>query len=144
MQSIIFTKEQVNKTLPLVKNITNDIMKTWNIIIESRAKCEKLEIQMKKYKSLDDKSASDLAEYKDGLNVYIDRINRYIKEIEALGAFVEEFRRGIVNFPTIVYDRKAFICIRPLEEDEATYFHELDETFADRQELPSAEHRLTD
>ena len=61
----------------------------------------------------------------------IDRINGYIREIEDLGCFVQEFKRGVINFPTLYVGRKVFLCWRPGDE-EVRYWHELDESFTER------------
>ena len=65
------------------------------------------------------------------LNLLIDRINGYIREIEDLGCFVQEFKRGVINFPTLYVGRKVFLCWRPGDE-EVRYWHELDESFTER------------
>ena len=51
--------------------------------------------------------------------------------MEELGCFVEEFKRGIVNFPSLYNGRKVFLCWHP-GEDHVGHWHELDETFNDR------------
>jgi hypothetical protein len=52
---------------------------------------------------------------------------------EDIGAFVEEFKRGIVNFPTLYHGRKVFLCWSSSEDDDSVIaWHELDEGFNDR------------
>ena len=71
------------------------------------------------------------------LNYLIDKINNYIREVEELGCFVEEFKRGIVNFPSLYNGRKVFLCWKPGEE-KVGYWHELDETYNDRMQIRDA------
>ena len=46
----------------------------------------------------------------------------------------EEFKRGIINFPTLYHGRKVFLCWHP-GEDRVSHWHELDETFSDRAKI---------
>jgi len=134
-KTIIHTKEEVDNMLPLIRQIAEDIQEMWKTIIKQRSELAEKEQDPVRY-------ADDIDPLKTELNGSIDKINQYIKEVESLGAFVEEFKRGIINFPSLVYGRKVFICIQPTKETSAEFFHELDETFADRVGLPPKERRL--
>ncbi len=125
MEAKILSLEEANRMLPLLRRIVRDIMEHWSLIVSKRAELETLE------RSGASADQSRVAEVKEDLNQLIDRINSYIKEVEQLGCFVEEFRRGIINFPTLYHGRKVFLCWRSGEE-QISYWHELDETFHDR------------
>ena len=121
----LLTLDEAQSMMPLLKSITRDIMETWSEIVKLRQSVEK---------------QKDLpADTKHDLNRLIDRINRYIKEVEALGVFVQEFKRGILTIPTLYHGRRVFLSVMPMQEDTIQYFHELDETPADRQ--PIGTHR---
>lgn len=128
MDTKILSLEETNRMLPLLRQIVRDIMEHWNLIIAKRAELESIE------KGTPVTAAGPevkLQEVKQELNYLIDKINQYIKEVEGLGCFVEEFKRGIINFPSLYHGRKIFLCWHPGEEHVA-FWHELDETFADR------------
>ena len=128
MRSRILSLEEANKMLPLLEKIVRDIMKTWEEIIHKRTELECLEKNP-------DQNAQDVQEeaqeLKSDLNRLIDRINSYIREVEQLGCFVEEFKRGIINFPSLYHGRKVFLCWG-LEDENVGYWHELDESYNDR------------
>jgi len=121
METTLFTLEQANKMLPLIKSITANIVEAWAGIIEKRKKIEEFgALNLQRLELL-----------KEEINHFIDRLNGYIKEIEDLGCFVEEFRRGIINLPSLSNGRRVFLNWYPGDQS-ISYFHELDETFKDR------------
>jgi len=114
-----FTPIEANKMLPLIRSITLDIMSTWDQIIVKRTKLDTLE--------KGSMSEDALAEIKQELNYLIDKTNDYIKEVERLGCFVEEFKRGVINFPALRSGRKVFLCWMPTDP-KIDHWHEMDET----------------
>ena len=116
MDTKILSLEETNRMLPLLRQIVRDIMEHWNLIIAKRAELESIE------KGTPVTAAGPevkLQEVKQELNYLIDKINQYIKEVEGLGCFVEEFKRGIINFPSLYHGRKIFLCWHPGEEHVA-------------------------
>lgn len=128
-QSRLLTIGEANLMLPLVEKVVVDIVSVWDGIIQKRTELECLEKNPAR-ESLADRQG-DAQELKQELNLLIDRINGYIREIEDLGCFVQEFKRGVINFPTLYVGRKVFLCWRPGDE-EVRYWHELDESFTER------------
>ncbi len=132
VRSRILSLEEANRMLPLLEKIVRDIMVTWDEIIRKRTELECLE------KNPDQATASECLEeaqdLKGELNRLIDRINSYIREVEQLGCFVEEFKRGIINFPSLYVGRKVFLCWKP-GETEVEHWHELDESYNERSEI---------
>ncbi|MEM7236099.1 MAG: DUF2203 domain-containing protein [Planctomycetota bacterium] len=138
MESKIIGLDEANRMLPLLRSIVEDIMAHWEDIIAKRSELECLE------KGLDPAGGGEAPKNPDAaqrlkfeLNYLIDKINHYIREVEELGCFVEEFKRGIVNFPSLHNGRKVFLCWQPSEPTIA-HWHELDETFGDRVEIRDA------
>lgn len=128
-QSRLVTIDEANKMLPLIQNVVEDIVRIWDCIIQKRTELECLEKNPAREEASEIQlTAQDL---KLELNGFIDRINGYIREIEELGCFVQEFKRGVINFPTLYVGRKVFLCWRPGDE-EVRYWHELDESFTER------------
>jgi len=129
MESRIFTPEEANKTLPLMRSIVGDISRVWEQIILERTSLEQAEKEDSPNKGLAEK-------LKDSLRSHIDKINQYIHEVEEIGGFVEEFKRGIINFPAYSTSkgRKVFLCWQQ-DEEKVEYYHELDEGFSDRRRI---------
>lgn len=134
MESKVISIQEANRMLPLLRRIVIDIMSNWEQIISKRTELECLE---KEFQGSNGGRMSDfdrfqsVGDLKADLNYLIDKINNYIREVEDLGCFVEEFRRGIINFPSLFHGRKIFLCWKP-DENEIAHWHELDETFKDR------------
>ena len=137
MESKVISIQDANRMLPLLRQIVTDIMVNWEQIIQKRTELECLEKELRPAtgaaptKSMDADRSEAALDLKNGLNHLIDKINCYIREVEELGCFVEEFKRGIINFPSLFHGRKVFLCWKP-DEDEVSHWHELDETFKDR------------
>jgi len=136
MQSKLISIEEANRMLPLLRRIVGDITRNWEQIIYKRTELECLEKGVDSAgSSLSSKDRdSSLQGLKQELNGLIDRINNYIREVEDLGCFVEEFKRGIINFPSLYNGRKVFLCWKP-EEESVGHWHELDESFNDRMKI---------
>ncbi len=134
MESNVISIQEANRMLPLLRQIVRDIMSHWERIILKRTELECLEKDIRGAacgSNPESGRATHTAELKAELNYLIDKINSYIREVEDLGCFVEEFKRGIINFPSLFHGRKVFLCWKP-EESEVLHWHELDETFKDR------------
>ncbi|MBN1417263.1 MAG: DUF2203 domain-containing protein [Planctomycetes bacterium] len=127
MESRIISIDEANRMLPLLRRIMRDITTHWERIIFKRTELECLE----KDTAARTKNEKPIQMIKGELNYLIDKINHYIKEVEELGCFVEEFKRGIANFPTLYHGRKVFLCWKT-DEDSVGFWHELDEGFNDR------------
>lgn len=134
MESKIISIQDANRMLPLLRQIVVDIMTNWEQIIRKRTELECLEKDLHSVPPAARGKGSNavrMGDLKAELNYLIDKINNYIREVEELGCFVEEFRRGIINFPSLFHGRKVFLCWKP-DESDVSYWHELDETFKDR------------
>ncbi len=135
MQGRLISVEGANRMLPLLKVIVRDIKARWDQVLILRARLEEYESFLSGTEGEQKKQYEEtIVEIKATLNDVIDKINSHIKEVEGLGCFVQEFKRGILNIPTICDGRKAFLCWTP-EEEEVTHWHELDESFDNRQKL---------
>jgi len=144
MKSKLVSIDEANRMLPLLHSIVDDIRFCWEQIISKRTELECLEkTEESSAAGQNDEGAAEgdqdqeILDVKAELNRLIERINNYIREVEDLGCFVEEFKRGIVNFPSLYHGRKVFLCWG-LDEDQVGYWHELDESFNDRVRIHDA------
>jgi hypothetical protein len=129
----IFTPQAASKMIPLLEAITKDIRVGWKIIIEKRAEIKILE-ELAQAKSEVRSETEEIERIKQELRKLVDQMNQYIEEVENLGCFVEEFKRGVINFPALYHGRKVFLCWR-YGEKEVKYWHELDEGYGDRKKI---------
>jgi hypothetical protein len=139
MESRLISIDEANRMLPLLRHIVRDIVTSWEQIIYKRTELECLEKGVEPASACPspDPRESTLENLKQDLNYLIDRINSYIREVEDLGCFVEEFKRGIINFPCLLNGRKVFLCWKP-DEERVSHWHELDECFNDRSQIRDA------
>ncbi|HLU50302.1 MAG TPA: DUF2203 domain-containing protein [Planctomycetota bacterium] len=135
MEPKTISLDEANRMLPLLRQIVGDIMSSWEKIIEKRTELECAERGIRSDgQGTQPRDPLIVQQLKVELNYLIDKINHYIREVEALGCFVEEFKRGIVNFPSLFNGRRVFLCWGP-DEKSVRYWHEIDETYADRVEI---------
>ena len=123
--STTFTPDQATKMLPLVKSITKDVQAYWDKLVVLRTEIESA------FKKNNIEAPSFL---RDELNHLVDKTNAYIQEVESLGLYVAEFKRGIINFPSIRDGRKVLLSWK-MDEDVVEFWHELDETIDSRRHV---------
>ncbi len=124
-----FTIDEANRTLPLVGRIAGDIVATHAELMERAAE----------HRRLDPASASDrgrLRELEVELRELTDAVNRFIAELEDIGALFKGFDEGLVDFYSQLDGRPVFLCWK-LGEEGIEWWHELDAGYAGRQRLPA-------
>ena len=119
--SKLFTIEEANRTLPLVKRIVADILESgqW------------LRAFQREY----GEAAEKLPAFQDKLH----RLQTYIDELEALGCFFKDwnFELGLVDFPARINNKIVFLCWRS-DEVSIQYYHEIEAGYAGRKKLPES------
>jgi hypothetical protein len=117
-----FTPSEARKTLPLVRKIVKDILDTSR---EMRLVAEEVEGQ---------------AEKDPRIQKMADDIEDFMTELEDIGCFFKDwnFQIGLVDFPAIIDGKEVFLCWRS-DEDDITYYHEMETGFAGRKIIPPEE-----
>jgi len=120
MQIKYFTHSEAKKTLPLVKQIVNDILNTAR---DMRLRAEDL---------------GDQAENDPLIQKMMDEINRYLREIEELGCYYKDwnFSIGLVDFPSVIHGNEVLLCWRS-DEEEISYYHDLEAGYHGRKLIPA-------
>ena len=137
----LFTVEEANRTLPLVRRIVEDIVR------EHRRWQEKiLELELvgstAASPSVNAKPAAPPADERtatlerDAMAIARD-IETFERELEELGIVLKDRRLGLIDFPGEIDGRRVWLCWR-LGEPAVAYWHELDSGYAGRQPLPAA------
>ena len=70
--------------------------------------------------------------------VYLSNLIEFteaVQRVQLLGVHVKDFRNGLVDFPHERDGRIVYLCWKP-DEDEITWWHEMDAGFAGRKPLP--------
>jgi hypothetical protein len=126
----VFTIDEANAMLPLVRMIVADLADLSRDVIERQQRVEHLKAgrDMSAGNPYDDELAHTESELeKDRM-----RIRGFVKELRDLGVEAKSGPDGLVDFPAIVDGRLAYLCWK-LGEPEILFWHDLDAGFVGRQ-----------
>jgi hypothetical protein len=114
-----FTPAEAEKSLPLVKQIVNDILSEGK---ELKLMAEDLQVKVQS----DPRAAS-----------IVERINSYIEELSEIGCYYKDwnFETGLIDFPSIINDEEVYLCWRS-DEEQIKFYHGVDSGFGGRKEIP--------
>ncbi len=114
-----FTPQEANKTLPLVKQIVKDILKTANQI-----------------KDLAEAIGDDFEDAEEVKSLTAE-VHTFLKELEELGCTYKDwnFQIGLVDFPSIIDGQEVLLCWKS-DEESISHYHGLLDGFAGRKQIP--------
>ena len=117
-QTKIFTIQQATKTLPLIKSIVEDILKTGQAI-------RTLSVEMEK------------PEENPEINRLMDVLDELFDEMESLGCYYKDwnFTVGLVDFPAVIHDKPVLLCWKS-DEPEIRYYHDEESGYSGRRLIP--------
>jgi hypothetical protein len=128
----LFTVEQANKTLPLVRKIVDDVVqqhRRWREAI--------LELDLVASTANPDASRDRAEELERQALALARELDGYQRELEELGIQLKDRRLGLVDFPSEMGGRHVLLCWRQ-GEPEVQFWHEVDSGYAGRQPLSPA------
>ncbi len=128
----LFTVEQANAALPLVRAITTDLMRLSREVAERRERLALLSAGRNAPSA--DPYSEELAQIEEELDKDSTRLQEYVEELRALGVEPKSGPEGLIDFPSMMDDRIVFLCWK-LGESEVMHWHELDAGFRGRQSL---------
>jgi hypothetical protein len=128
----IFTLEEAERTLPLLRRILTDLKTEYRVWQEALGDYELLSGGTRAEESESD----DLVAARRAVTESADRISGYLGEIEAIGCEFKGFDAGLVDFYTLREDRLVFLCWR-VDEGHITHWHEIEAGYAGRQLIDS-------
>ena len=128
----LFTVEDANRTLPLVRRIVEDIVK------QHRQWREKiLELDLVASSSRADEPHERAAQLEREALGLASELDGYQRELEELGIQLKDRALGLVDFPSEIRGRRVLLCWR-LGEAKVQFWHDEDAGFAARQPLEPA------
>lgn len=128
----LFTVEEANARLPLVRAITSDLAALASDLVARRERLDSL-LAGRKLSSTDVYS-EELAQMYQGIQRDMGRIEDYVRELRDLGVEAKGAVDGLVDFPSMLEGRVVYLCWK-LGEGEVSHWHELDAGFRGRQSL---------
>lgn len=129
----IFTVDEAERTLPLVRKIVHDLLEEYP---RWRSAVSHYEILSGGARA-DWGETPELLEARTAVTTLAERINNYLGELAGIGCVFKGFDAGLVDFYSLRDDRLIFLCWR-LSEDRIRYWHEIDSGFSGRQPLDPA------
>lgn len=129
----IFTLEEANSTLPLVRRIVGDLLEEY----------PRWRSAVAHYEVLSGGARADWGETPELLNSrtavtsLAERISGYLGELSDIGCVFKGFDAGLVDFYSLREDRLIFLCWR-LGEETIQYWHEIESGFSGRHPLDSS------
>ena len=128
-----FTVEEANRTLPLVRMIVRDIVELHADVQRRR---ERLQVLLEKRipGREDDLYTEEVGEMEKSLDSDLARLQEFANELAEIGAELKDPATGLIDFPTLVDDRDAWLCWK-LGEDSIEFWHDLQSGFAGRQRI---------
>jgi hypothetical protein len=130
----IFTVEQAERTLPLVRRILADLKAEYEVWREAMAGYELLAAASR----ADTGETPELIASRTAVSASADRITGFLGELEAIGCLFKGFESGLVDFYALRDDRLVFLCWQ-FGEPHITHWHDVDAGYAGRQPIDAAE-----
>ena len=131
-----FTVEQANAVLPLVRAITADIVELSGNIVDRRQRLNLLRADRRS--DVNDAYSEELAQVDRDLEADRSRLYEFAAELRELGVELKDAVGGLVDFPTVIDGRPAYLCWK-VGEAEVAHWHECDAGFAGRKPLAPVE-----
>jgi hypothetical protein len=128
----LFTVEQANAALPLVRAITSDLVRLSRDVMERRERLALL--SGGRSSTAKDPYSEELAQIEEELDKDSEQLQAYVEELRELGVEPKSGPEGLVDFPCLMDERIVFLCWK-LGEPEVTHWHELNAGFSGRQSL---------
>jgi hypothetical protein len=129
----LFTLEEAERTLPLVRRVVQDLTVDYPAW---RAAVGRFEILTGGARA-EWGETPELVAAREEVAAHAERINRYLQELDTIGCVLKGFEVGLVDFYSLREDRPIFLCWK-LGEERITHWHETDSGFAGRQPIDGA------
>jgi hypothetical protein len=129
VEAKLFTPEQATQMLPLVRRIVEDIVTSvgrWR----ERIRDFELATAAVTSHSPDPRAASLEREAR----AIAEEVDRFVRELTALGVELKDYETGLVDFPAERDGRPVYLCWR-LGEPKVQFWHEIDAGFVGRRPL---------
>jgi len=115
-----FSLAEANSTLPLVKRIVGDIVRTHGLVLKYQGELER------------SPSSKDPSATQSRLDDAVNHLEDYVDELTDVGCELKDYQIGLIDFVGRHQRRDVYLCWK-LGEESITHWHELDSGFAGRQ-----------
>ncbi len=133
----LFTIEEANASLPLVRAIVEDLARLSRDVLERRERLAAVpgnHAREGNEREGRDPYSEEMAQIQEELERDTEELKGYIDELRSLGVEPKNGLEGLVDFPALLDGRVVYLCWK-LGEAEVLHWHELDAGFAGRHPL---------
>lgn len=128
----LFTVEEANLSLPLVRAITADLVQLATELVERRQRLAVLTAGRER--EAGNPYSDELAAIETEIDKDAMRLRGYVQELSDLGVEPKSAVDGLIDFPSLQDGRLVYLCWK-LGEPEVMHWHEIDGGFAGRQSI---------
>jgi hypothetical protein len=133
-----FTLSEANRSLPLVKRIVGDIVKTHALAMKLQQELERQVTTVAASKQTGQAGRAALqqsppnATMQQQLDRCMTKLEDFVDELSEIGCELKDYQMGLIDFVGRHEGRDVYLCWK-LGEENITHWHELDSGFAGRQ-----------
>lgn len=130
----VFSVEQANATLPLVRQIARDMVELARDMEDRRERLTHL--MSGRDMSTGDPYDDELAEMQSNLEKDSQLLLGYFDELQKVGVELKSPTEGLIDFPSMLGGELVYLCWK-FNEPEIQFWHGLNAGFSGRRPLPS-------
>lgn len=128
----LFTPEEANNALPLVRKITADIAETYRRLMENSELAGSPNPD--EIRGLDSAHREELGDIFERIEQDKKLFEEYVEELDRLGILLKGPLDGLIDFPALRDGKIVLLCWRT-GEDAVSFWHGLDDGFRGRQPI---------
>ena len=128
----LFTVEQANNMLPLVRAIVADLQSLYLELVERQRRLDHLASGREDDAS--DPYSDELRAMESDMESQRNRLRGFVAELRELGVECKDPAQGLIDFPSRQDGEIVYLCWK-LDEPEVLHWHPLDAGFAGRRPL---------
>lgn len=130
----LFTVEEANQRLPLVRAIVQDIVDLFQDLQQRRDRIASVKQLRGQGTSSSRFHSEETDQVEEEIQKDEEKLAEFVRELRELGVEFKDPILGLVDFPAQMDDRVVHLCWK-LGEPEVQFWHELDAGFSGRQLL---------
>ena len=130
-----FSLQEANRSLPLVKRVVGDIVKTHALAMKLQREVERQQPASHKRQQQQQQpspAAPPQAALQSQLDACMNQLEDFVDELSEIGCELKDYQTGLIDFVGRHDGRDVYLCWK-LGEERITHWHELDTGFAGRQ-----------
>jgi hypothetical protein len=123
-----FSVAEANRSLPLVKRVVGDIVKTHALAMRLQHEVERQATGKQQKQQHPQPTPAALHEQLDSC---MNKLEDFVDELSEIGCELKDYQMGLIDFVGRHEGRDVYLCWK-LGEDRITHWHELNAGFAGR------------